>query len=285
MYSNELICNILNFIEININKKISIEEISLKFFYNRYYVMKLFKKELNISLISYINNPSEFCDLILSVVEPKIDDKSEIVKLIKEKGKIFEVVDPDKNEWETYVRKYVTENLKVKINNDALIELCDRTQMDVMLLQNNAKKLALYTNTITYDDVCKMVQRPLEDNAFQLFNHLVNKNNAAALSLYKDLRVNNVEPVSLISMIANQFRVLSQVYFLNKTGMSHIDIAKELNINVYRAQILTKNCFTFSEKAINETLEALYNLDLQIKSGQVDRFYAFEMFLINFGIE
>lgn len=56
MYSNELICNILNFIEININKKISIEEISLKFFYNRYYVMKLFKKELNISLISYVNN-------------------------------------------------------------------------------------------------------------------------------------------------------------------------------------------------------------------------------------
>lgn len=56
MYSNELICNILNFIEININKKISIEEISIRFFYNRYYIMKLFKKELNISLVSYVNN-------------------------------------------------------------------------------------------------------------------------------------------------------------------------------------------------------------------------------------
>lgn len=55
MYSNELVCNILDFIDGNINKKISIEEISLKFYYNRYYIMKLFKKELGISITNYIN--------------------------------------------------------------------------------------------------------------------------------------------------------------------------------------------------------------------------------------
>ena len=37
-----------------------------------------------------------------------------------------------------------------------------------------------------------------------------------------------------------------------------------------------------SEKAIYRTLDDLFNLDLQIKSGLVDRFYAFELFLINF---
>ena len=55
MYSNELICRILDYIDININKKISIKEIALKFFYNRYYIMKLFKKELSISINNYIN--------------------------------------------------------------------------------------------------------------------------------------------------------------------------------------------------------------------------------------
>lgn len=55
MYSNELICKILNYIDNNINKKITIEELSLRFYYNRYYIMKLFKKEIGMSILDYIN--------------------------------------------------------------------------------------------------------------------------------------------------------------------------------------------------------------------------------------
>ena len=55
MYSNELVCDIIDYINNNINKKISIEDISLKFNYNRYYIMKLFKKVLNLSINNYIN--------------------------------------------------------------------------------------------------------------------------------------------------------------------------------------------------------------------------------------
>ncbi len=56
MYSNELICKILNYINENYNTKISIEELSNRFFYNRYYIMKLFKKEIGVSITDYINN-------------------------------------------------------------------------------------------------------------------------------------------------------------------------------------------------------------------------------------
>ena len=56
MYSNELICKILNYIDNNINKKLAVEELSLRFYYNRYYIMKLFKKEIGLSLFDYINN-------------------------------------------------------------------------------------------------------------------------------------------------------------------------------------------------------------------------------------
>lgn len=49
MYSNKLVCSILYFIDENIDRKISISDISERFFYNRYYVMKLFKKEIGVS--------------------------------------------------------------------------------------------------------------------------------------------------------------------------------------------------------------------------------------------
>ena len=127
-----------------------------------------------------------------------------------------------------------------------------------------------------------MVVRPLEDNTFLIFNYLITGKNADAVKLFRDLRVSNVEPVTLISMLGNQFRLLDQVYYLFKNGRTDEEIAKELNIKPIRAQILRKNTGLVSEKAIHRTLKELFDLDLQIKSGLVDRFYAFELFLINF---
>ncbi len=56
MYSSNLICDILEYIDNNISNKITIDDLENKFFYNRYYIMKLFKKEMNITLINYINS-------------------------------------------------------------------------------------------------------------------------------------------------------------------------------------------------------------------------------------
>ena len=55
MYSNELVCNILDYLDENINTEISIDLISSIFCYDKTYVMKRFKKELGISIINYMN--------------------------------------------------------------------------------------------------------------------------------------------------------------------------------------------------------------------------------------
>ena len=55
MYSNDLVCDILNYIDENTNNYISIDDITVHTFFNRYYIMKLFKKELKITINDYIN--------------------------------------------------------------------------------------------------------------------------------------------------------------------------------------------------------------------------------------
>lgn len=236
-------------------------------------------------LIDYIKNPNESTDLIISVITSSLDEKSEIVKLLRANANVIEIKEPDKNQWKEYVRLHCIEHLKMKIDNDALIELGERTATDVALFQNNAKKLALYKNHITYDDVLKMVPRPLEENSFLIFNHLLARRNADAVNVYRDLRVNNVEPITLVTMLGNQFRTLSQVKFLVTKKTNDEEIAKELGIKPVRVTILKKSIHLISEKTIIKTLEQLFELDMNIKSGHFDRFYAFEMFLINFVIE
>lgn len=55
MYTNKLICEILKYINNNINKDITIHELANLFYYNKTYIMKRFKKEIGISIHNYIN--------------------------------------------------------------------------------------------------------------------------------------------------------------------------------------------------------------------------------------
>ena len=56
MYSSNLICDIITYINDNINKEITITELANIFFYDKTYIMKKFKKEIGISITNYINS-------------------------------------------------------------------------------------------------------------------------------------------------------------------------------------------------------------------------------------
>lgn len=228
------------------------------------------------------DNESEEAVLIMSVPSSTIDEKGDIFSLLKEKAKIIEIADPDEKSFQEYVNSYA-QKYNIVIDRDALRELAARTDGDVALFKNSIEKLTLYTDHITYKDVLKLVTRKLEDNAFFIQNMLIEGRNVEAVATFRDLRVYNVEPVTLISQLANQFRLLNQIrYLLKKKRLAPDEVAKELRIKPGRVFVLSKSLSLISEKAVNRTLEDLYKLDLEIKSGQVDRFYAFEMFLIKF---
>lgn len=235
-------------------------------------------------LFRYLTKPNESTDLVFALLDSKIDEKNDIVKLIKEKGKTYQLISIEKKDWDSYIYKYFNESLNTKIDRDAISELAIRVQGDLELFTNEAQKLSLYTNRVTYEDVCLLVSKPLEENVFEIFNLLLKRKNGEAVALFRDLRVNNVEPISLISMLGNQFRLLWQVVYLLKLGKTNEQIAEILRIKEVRVRIAKQNAYIMSMDALEEVLNALYILDYKIKSGQEDRFYAFELFLINFKI-
>ena len=236
-------------------------------------------------LLDYLNHPSEDTELIFLVntADSDVDKKNAIYQAIEKNGQIIALAEPKENQWHEVVAHYFKEKWpNTKIDSDAVYELARRTEGDYASLFNNGSKLALYTDHIRFEDVLLMVTRPLDENTFLLFNYLIDNKNMEAVTLFRDLKNSNVEPVTLISMIGNQFRLLNRVSYLAKHGKDNDAIAEELKINPIRAKILRKNSMVISQKKINQTLEDLYQLDLQIKSGLVDRFYSFELFLINF---
>lgn len=233
------------------------------------------------SLLSYLEAPNTMTDLIFVLEADKLNERSEIVCLLKAKAKVIEAKEITKDEWPRFIKQYF-DKMNIMIDNDAVNELAIRVEGDAMHFVNEAKKLALYTNHITYDDIQTMVARPLEENAFLIYDCLLKKDKSKAISIYRDLLVEGFEPVTLIGMLANQFRLLSEVSYLNGLYSSNNEIARVLGVHEYRVKLSRDHLRRISYQKILKKMDELYTLDLTIKSGTVDRFFGLEMFLIRF---
>ena len=55
MFSHDLVCNILEYINNNINREITIDELVNRFYFDKTYIMKRFKKEIGYTIHDYIN--------------------------------------------------------------------------------------------------------------------------------------------------------------------------------------------------------------------------------------
>lgn len=236
-------------------------------------------------LLNYLNEPNEMCDLVFLVntLDNDLDKNNKLLQAIDKNGRVIILNEPTKDEWPKVVARFFKEKWpETTIDSMAIDEIARRTDGDYASLYNNGNKLALYTDHITFNDVTLLITRPLEDNIFDLFNFLLKDRNIDAVALFRDLKSANIEPATLISNLGNQFRILNNVSYLAKQGLDNDSIASELKINPTRAKILRRNVALISQKRINQILDELYQLDLQIKSGLVDRYYSFELFLINF---
>lgn len=232
-------------------------------------------------LCDVLKHPCDEIDLVFSCdLDNYKKGCNEAVKLI-EKGNV-EIIDSNVD-FKTRIIKRV-QNRGGVIDSNAAEELAKRLNGNLEAMVSETNKLMLYTDHIKLIDVIKLVAKPLEENVFSLCNALVRGNNMLAFDVYRDLKVTNVEPVTIISILGNQFRLINNVKFLHKEGKSLQDIANELKINEVRAKITLQNANKISAIQLNNIIKDLAELDMKIKSGETDRFYAFELFLINFKI-
>ena len=230
-------------------------------------------------LTNYLNNTNEAATLILVAYE-KIDLKNEHVKLIKKVGSIIEVEDFKKEDWPSVVAKLFA-NRQVQISRDGLNLFINKVGQDLSLAINEAEKLATFSTNITADDVKMLVSTPLENNVFALTNALVEKDYKKALKTFKDLKIQSHEPIALIAIIASQMRFMYQVLYLSLQKLSEKQIAEELSANPYRVSLTLKNVRKVDEQTLLGVNKQLAQLDLDIKSGIIDRFQGFELFVVN----
>ncbi len=153
MYSNDIICNVLDYIEININTKISIKNIEYKYSYNRYYLMRLFKKEIGITILNYINklriynSLKELNTTNNSILKVGLNNGFYSLEYFSEIFKKEIGISPREYKKIVINRYYYNDKIMFKVNNNIIniTELINR----VSKYKNNKKPKTIYKRELS----------------------------------------------------------------------------------------------------------------------------------------
>ncbi|MDD2518356.1 MAG: DNA polymerase III subunit delta [Bacilli bacterium] len=227
----------------------------------------------------YLSNPNPDSTLIFIVESEKLDERKKICKIINKDG-IVKRVEVPKN-----LTKFVADsfdNYKISLENINL--LLDRVGSNLGILTQEINKLKIYKDedlTITKEDILEVTSKNSQPDLFLFVDYIVNKDLEKAFDMYKELRIFNEEPIMIISMLANKFRMMYQSKLLIQKGYTISDIATNLGSHPYPVKLAIEKGREYSSDLLLTYIEKLADLDFNIKSGVIDKELGLELFILS----
>ena len=207
-------------------------------------------------LVDYLANPVETTVLII-VINKTVNSNSLIYKKISKYFKIEKFDKLSQNDFEKLVRDDLKTN-SVNISKDALDLLLSRLDNDVEKYKNELNKLLTYGSELDYQDIDYLINQPIENDIFKLTNAINQNDLAASLKVYRDLLTNNKNDVlSIIGLLASQYRSMSQVKLLSQLGYNNAQIAAKLNVSAGSVYYKLRDSLNLSAKELMKFCNSL----------------------------
>ncbi len=229
-------------------------------------------------LLKYVENSSSLN--LLFVVSDKYDDRKKIIKDLKKKMEFIKVSSDPVEFTKNCLKGY-------KVEDGVITLLVNNTLGDISRLYNECNKLKIYKindKYISKEDVLELAVKKLGDSTditFQFSRSLAEKDKKKALSLYQELLDYQIEALSIIGLLAGQFRIMFQVKVLEEENMRNDEIAKTLNEKSYRITKTRELTRYYSKRELLDLMIKLEDIDLKIKTTSVDANTLVQLFILN----
>lgn len=235
--------------------------------------------EHNTSLLeAYLQKQNPNTILIFSIEYEKIDSVKKVTKAIKKYGTVKEFN-------KTNNIQEIVKNLcgDYQISYSDINFLIDRVGKNLLMLEQEIEKIKIYKEDdkkITREDIFALTHKNIDIDIFALIEAIVSKNKEKAIEIYNEMLKMNEEPIKIIVMLGNQFRIIYQAKELYKQGYTGDNIASKLGIHPYRIKLALSSGQRYSSKLLLDCLEKLADLDMNIKSGKIDKGMGLELFIL-----
>ncbi len=233
-------------------------------------------------LIHYFQQPNESTIFVLFADYPKLDERKKVTKALKKNAKIIDVQYLKENEVRQYFQHFL-ENEGMTFPREVLEYFLKQCDFQLSRVIQEYQKLHLFLgedNQVSKNDIDRLIPKTLEQNIFELSQYILHHQTNSALQLFHDLSIQNEEPIKLIAILVGQFRLLIQVKYLMKQGYQQGNIADMLKIHTYRVKLAMQEVRKYQMHDLLHLFDQLVELDYQIKSGQVEKNFAFQMYLL-----
>ena len=235
------------------------------------------KKDLD-HLFKYLENSSS--DNLLIIEVKKLDNKTKISKELKKKCNYIES--------SLNTKSFIKGQLKgYDISQDTINLLDEYCLEDITKIYNECEKLKEYKideKKITIQDVRELVVRKQGDTketTFQFSRALAEKNKKEALNLFNSLLEKNNDSIAIVGLLASQLRIIYQVKILEERNMSDREIASTLGEKEFRIKKTRELTRLYSRDELNKLIITLSDIDLKMKTTDIDPKHLIQMFIIN----
>jgi DNA polymerase-3 subunit delta len=213
----------------------------------------------------YVEKPLSSTLLFIAFKGKKLDGRTKLAKLLKEKGVLL----TSKKLYDNDLPKWTSELVKSKgydITNKALFLLIDHIGNDLSRLNNEANKLILNLHdrkNITDDDVEAFVGISKEFNVFELQQAIANKDLYKAIRIIQYFESNpKAAPIQLIfPSLYNYFSKVQMIYSV--PSRDEKSVAAAIGVNSYFVRDYLQTAMKFSSHEIERVLLLLHQYNLK----------------------
>lgn len=229
--------------------------------------------------LEYFKNINPDTILIFNINSEKLDERKKLVKEIRKIGTVKEF--NKSNNLNSLIKELFD---GFEIGNAEITLLIDRVGNNLEILNQEINKIKTYKDCdkkISKDDIINLTSKNIDIDIFNFIDTIVNKNKEEALASYDEMLKNGEEPIKILVILANQFRIMHQAKELYKRGYSGNDIASLLGIHPYRIKLALEKVRSYDSSVLLEYLSKLADLDYDIKVGNIDATMGLELFILN----
>ncbi|MDD2792500.1 MAG: DNA polymerase III subunit delta [Sediminibacterium sp.] len=218
-------------------------------------------------LESYIDNPLSSTVFIVSYKEKKVDGRSKLAKLLKQKDKAEllttkKLYDNQLPEWAGNIVK----EKGLQINPKALHMLVDHIGNDLSRIENEVEKLTLNLagkKSITEDDVERYIGVSKEFNVFELQAAIAQKDLSRSIRIIQYFEANpKAGPIQLI--LPSVYNFFSKLYILKSLpNPDERSAAAALGVNPYFIKDYLSAARKYDYAGVEKTLLLLHEYNLR----------------------
>ena len=231
-------------------------------------------------LEKYLENSNPNTTLIF--ITDKVNEKLKIVNLMKTKAHTI-LLKPMYASDATSKLMEEVKNLGYTISYEDAKYIIDVSLNNFDIAMNNVNKICLYYSSpckFVSSDIKALTSLSLDDNLFRFVDYVITGNYTQVFKMLEDFKIQKIEPFIIFNMLAREYRnmlLVSEAYH-SKNQTTYLNA---LNLQKWQQDKLLKNCTNYTRKSLEDELVKLAQIDLDIKSGKIDKNLALEMYLVS----